>query len=331
MKHTAWLLILTMLCTSCTALPAEERAFAVALAVEREGDTWRVHARIPTYQTGGGYLTVAGEGADLPAAMADLEANSPMHLHLSQLRLLAVDRNLAEEGVLEGMLNQMAERSDLRQQCAVAVCEASAVKLMEALKPAAGARLSKAIDVMLDTRAEQGVILPSRLADVICMGERQSPVLIALAVEDGSLELSGGYAMGKNVSPGLRINAEEVALLSMMMGEAKTLRQSFGGQYAEVRVKSVRVHLSPELQEAHVQLTLRTNSSVLSAEGLERHLAGECLALLGKLSSKGCDVLGLGRQAVLRVRDMAQWHDLRWPERLKEMTWRVSVCAEGMT
>lgn len=329
MKYIVGLLILTMLCTSCTALPAEERAFAVALAVEKEGDMWRVHARIPTYQTGGGYLTVTGEGDDLVPALSDMEANSPMHVNLSQLRLLAVDRALAED--LSRVLSEMSARSDLRQQCAVAIADVPAKQLMDALKPATGARLSKAIDVMLDARIEQGAILPAALADVVRMGERQSPVLIALTVADGAVTLSGGYALTADMALGPKLSAEETALLSLLMGEAKTLRLTIAEDAAEVRDVSARVHLSEDLSEASVELALRMTTSTLTAEGLEQLLADECLALLEWLTAQGCDVLGLGRQAILRTQDMAAWHELRWPERVQQISWRVSVRVEGMT
>ena len=301
----------------------------MALAVEKEGDTWRVHARIPTYQTGGGYLTVTGQGDNLSPALSDMEANSPMHVNLSQLRLLTVERALAEEIPL--VLSEVSARSDLRQQCAVAIADVPAKQLMDALKPATGARLSKAIDVMLDARIEQGAILSATLADVVRMGERQSPVLIALTVADGNVTLSGGYALTTDKALGLQLDPEETALLSLMMDEAKTLRLTIGEDIAEVRVISARVHLSQDLRGASVELTLRMTTSTLIAKGLERLLADECLKLLKRLTVQGCDVLGLGRQAILRTQDMAAWHALRWPERVRQISWRVSVRVEGVT
>ncbi len=320
------LLILLMLltCTSCSALPAEERAFAVALCVEREGTLWRVHGRIPTYKTGGGYTTVTGEGDSLSAALADMDASAPMHLHLSQLRLLVLEEGLGAD--MSAVLHELSDRVDVRPHCAVAVTDVPAKELMDALKPATGARLSKTIDVLLDTRIEQGAVLPATLADVIRMGERQSPVLIALTLTDGAIDLSGGYGMADSALP---LTARETTLLSLLRGDAKTLRLSLSGGTAEVRDARAKIRLSQGMQSASIELTMTVTASAFTADGLEEVLAGELLTLLERLSAAGCDVLGLGRKAILRTANMAEWHGLEWTARLRQISWTVSVGVSG--
>lgn len=325
----ALLLLLMPLCASCTALPAEERAFAVALCVEKEGETWRVHGRIPTYQTGGGYLSVSGEGETLPAALSAMDEAAPMHLHLSQLRLLVLDAALGQSDDLAAALNELAAREDMRPQCAVAVTEASAKDVMDALKPSTGSRLSKSIDVLLDTRIEQGTILSATLADVIRMGERQSPVLMALTLEEGKISLSGGYPFG-GMRLGTALTPEETAFLALMRGEARTLHLRIPGGSAQVRDVSAKLRLSEDMQSASVEITLRTTASTLTREGLEQAIAAECLRLLTRLTSEGCDVLGLGRKAIIHADDMAAWHALDWPARCRSLRWAVAVRVQGL-
>ena len=113
MKFLILLALVALACSSCTALPAEERAFAVALCVEKT-DEWRVCARIPTYQSGGGYMTVTGNGETFPAALSHLDAASPMRINLSQLRLLVADVGLVNSGGFEAVLSTLSERPDIR-------------------------------------------------------------------------------------------------------------------------------------------------------------------------------------------------------------------------
>jgi len=332
MKRMMILLLLAGLCcTSCTALPAEERAFAVALGVEREGTTWRMHGRIPTYQTGGGYLTVTGEGETISAALADLDAAAPMHLHLSQLRLLVLDEKLGKSEDAALLLNELSGRSDMRQHCAVAVTKTPMKSLMEALKPTAGARLSKAIDILLDTRTEQGSILPATLADVIRMGERQSPVLIALTLDGGDLSLAGGFPLNQQMRLASEISPEEIALLSLLLGETKTLPLTLPEGSAHIRDASAEVQLSQDLHSAQVELSLRAIASTYTPEGLAQAIADECLPLLMRLSSEGCDALGLGRKAILQTENMAEWHRMAWPGIYPRITWSVAVHVQGLT
>lgn len=323
MKRLTLLLCALLLCTSCAALPAEERAFAVALCVEKAED-WRVYGRIPTYQSGGGYLTVTGAGDTFSAALADMDASAPMHLSFAHLRLLAMDAALAETGEVPTILAALAERSDMRMQCALALTDAPLSAVSEALVPAAGARLSKALDLMLEARIEQGTILPATLADVLRMGERQSPVLIVLALEGEELTLSGGYTL-----TGLRLTARETALLSLVLGEAKSLRLTLAEDAAELRDASVQISLSEDFAVASVALTVRTTAASLTSDGLEQALASELAALLSRLSADGCDVLGLGRKAILRADNMAHWHAIAWPQRYRTLRWEVSVGVRG--
>lgn len=323
------LLLMSLTCTACTALPAEERAFAVVLGVEKEGAAWRLHGRIPTYQTGGGYLTVTGEGETISASLASLDAAAPMHLHLSQLRLLVLDEKLGQSEDAFLLLHELSARLDMRQHCAVAVTDTPMQTLMEALKPAAGARLSKAVDILLDTRAEQGLILPATLADVIRMGERQSPVLIALTLEGSDLSLAGGYPVNQQMRFAGRLTPEETELLSLLRGEAKSLHLTLPAGSAQIRDVSAKVRLSEDRKSARVELSLRAVSSTYTPEGLAQALADACLPLLARLSREGCDALGLGRQAILRAEDMAAWHALNWPEAYPKITWSVAVQVQG--
>lgn len=327
MRKLIALLLALLLCSACTALPAEERAFAVVLCVEKNGGSWRVHGRIPTYQTVGEYLTVTGAGDSFDAALAAMDAAAPMRVHLSQLRLLVLHAGLGSE--VERELYSLSDRADVRPDCAVAVTQASTEALMDALKPAAGARLSKAIDVLLDTRMEQGCILSAALGDVVRMGEHQSPLLINLTLEDDRIELSGSWPITADMRLMEPLSGQETALLSMLRGEAKSLPLTIEGGVAQVRDVSAKILMAEDMQSAAVELTLRATASSLPADELEQRLAAELLALLSRLSAAGCDVLGLGRKAILQADDAAQWRSLAWPEAYRKIHWTVSVGVNG--
>lgn len=327
MKRVVILLLLTMSCASCSALPAEEKAFAVVLYVEKNDGVWQVHGRVPTYQSGGGYLTVTGEGDTLTSALADMEASAPMAVHLSQLRMLVLNASLGRTGDLTAALMELAQRADMRPQCAVAATETPSSRVLEALQPAAGTRLSKAVDVLLESRAEQGVILAVTLADVVRMGERQSPVLIGLTVEDNAISLSGGWPVNQQGKLGAPLQPEEIALLSMVLGRAKNLHLSLAEGQARVRDISAHTRLMEDLSVARVEVTMTATDSSFTAGGLEQALANACLTLFSRLSAEGCDVLGLGRQAVLQAHDMAQWHAMSWPEKYRSVRWEIAAGA----
>ena len=314
------ILVLALCCTSCSALPAEERAFAVALCVEKTGAEWQVQSRIPAYKTGGKYLTVTGKGPTISAALTDMDASAPMKVTLSQLRLLVLNAGLGQTGAIPEALLALSSMLDVRPQCHVAVTEASSDAVMEALTPETGARLSKMLDVLLEARIEQGAILSTKLADVIRMGDRRSPVLMRLQLSEKKLDLSGAWPMRMDGHLTQPLPAEDTVLLSFLTGDTKEARMTFPDGTAMVRDVSVTACLSDDQRTAHVTLTLQMGESSFTAAQLEELLADALVKLLSHLSAEGCDVLGLGRKAALH-----QSVGVGWPEAYREIRWEVSV------
>lgn len=323
-------LLMCLLLTGCAALPAEERSFAVALGVAGGTGAWRVYARIPTYRTGGGYTTVSGAGDTLPHALAALDAAAPMQLHLGQLRLMIFSADTARSADFPAALATLGDRHDLRADASLAITEDGLGALMDALKPATGARLSKSLDVLMETRLEQGTVPRAALADVMRMGDRQQPVLMNIALDGAEIAVSGGWPIGSDGSAAWMLTPEEVQLLSLMQGRLKRGVLSLAEGTVRLTDVSADVELSvPTLQTASVRLILGISASPLTEEALSQATATACLGLLGRLSAVGCDALGLGRQAIACARSMEDWHELDWPQRYREIVWTVSVGVEG--
>lgn len=326
-----WFLCLALvLCTGCTALPAEERSFAVVLGVDRSAEGWTACARIPTYQSDGGYATVQGNGQTLDAALSALEAASPMQLQLGQMRMLVFTQVLAQSPDFPGALETLSGRHDVRLEAAVAVTDAPLSALMDALSPSTGSRLSKTLDVLMEMRIQQGTALPSGLADVIRMGERQSPVLMHLTLEGESIALSGGWLVNQSGLVTTLLTPQEVQLLSLMLGRMRS--GSLSLPQGAVRLTSSRAETALSLMDSPqgtVKLTLRCLSMPLTAEALAEEMADECQQLLARLSSMNCDALGLARQAVVQMNTMADWHALDWPTLYSQMNWTVEVTVSG--
>lgn len=329
MKRIILILIAALICTSCTALPAEERAFAVALAVDGGPGAWRVWARIPTYQSGGGYATVTGEGETLDGALAALDAAAPQQFHPGQLRLIVFTRELAQSQALPMAIAALAGRHDLRMDAALAVTADDPAALMEAMNPASGSRLSKSLDTQLEARIAQGAVIPAPLSVICRMGVRQSPVLMGVELRDGAVELSGSWPVGADGRAGEPLSAEDTQLLALLLGtmtrgaltlpDGGTLRLTDADADAELSL--------PTMDAAAVRLTLRIGGAQ-PAEGLSHPVATAVLTLLKRLSAAGCDALGLGRQAIVHAENMAHWDEMAWPEKYRSLTWTASVAIE---
>ena len=323
-------LLLALVCTGCAALPEEERAFAVALGVSGHRGAWTVYARIPTYQSGGGYATVTGEGETLSHALTALDAASPMQLHPGQLRLIVFPAETAGSEEFPALLRELAQWRDLRADAVPAVTQEGMGALMDALKPASGTRLSKALDVLIETRISQGTILPCTLGDLMRMGERQQAALAGVGLEGGDVTLRGCWPMDAQGRVHEAFTAEETQLLALMLGQMKRGSLSLPEGVLRLTHAEAQTELAEKgFTHADVRLTLHGTQLPLAEEALEQSVAQACLGILNRLAGMGSDLLGLGRQAMGRVGDMDGWRGLQWPLRYGEIQWRVWVGITG--
>ena len=328
MRRVCCLLLVVLLLTGCAALPEEDRAFAVVLGMDREGDAWRTWARIPSYQQEGGYLTVSAQGGSLGEAMAQLEAAAPMALHFGQLRMMVFSRALAESGDFPGVMDVLASRNGVRRQAALAVTEHDMASLMDGLEPPTGTRLSKSLEAMMAVRREQGLIPDTTLSGLRRMGERQQPVLMGIALEDG-MQLSGGWLLGADGRLQGSLTAADQQLLSLLSGIFRQGTLSLGEGTLTVTEADSRVRLMDG--EAVCSVRLRYTSSSFSEEGAAQRLNDALSALTAKLAAARCDALGLGRQAMMGCADIEAWRRLDWQARYPALRWRFDLQLERET
>lgn len=328
MRRVCCLLLVVLLLTGCAALPEEDRAFAVVLGMDREGDAWRTWARIPSYQQEGGYLTVSAQGGSLGEAMAQLEAAAPMALHFGQLRMMVFSRALAESGDFPGVMDVLASRNGVRRQAALAVTEHDMASLMDGLEPPTGTRLSKSLEAMMAARREQGLIPDTTLSGLRRMGERQQPVLMGIALEDG-MQLSGGWLLGADGRLQGSLTAADQQLLSLLSGIFRQGTLSLGEGTLSVTEADSRVRLMDG--EAVCSVRLRYTSSSFSEEGAAQRLNDALSALTAKLAAARCDALGLGRQAMMGCADIEAWRRLDWQARYPALRWRFDLQLERET
>ena len=325
MRRVCCLLLAMLLLTGCSALPEEDRAFAVVLGLDKQGDAWRAWARIPSYQQVGGYLTLSAQGRSLGEAMAQLEAAAPMSLHYGQLRMMVFSRELAESAGFPGVLDALASRNGVRSQAALAVTEDDMASLMDAIEPPTGTRLSKSLEGMMAARREQGVIPDATLAGLRRMGERQQPVLMGVLMEDG-MQLSGGWLFDADGRLRDSLSAAEQQLLSLLSGSFHRGTLSLGEGTLTVTEADSRVRLMGG--EAVCSVRLRYTSSSFSEEGTAQRLDAALSALTAKFAAAHCDALGLGRQAIMGCENLEAWHSLDWQARYPALRWRFDLQME---
>lgn len=330
MKKLALLLAAMLLCTSCAKLPGEERCFALVLCMETDNGLITVSARVPSYQKEGDYLTLTAQGASLQEALAQLDALAPMRLHYGQLRLITVGRELAASEHFMPALALLFSRADFRADAALCVTEDGPQAVCDAMVPQTGTRLSKALDVLLETRRALGLIPATTLGEVQRMGERQCPTAAALSIGKGEqepIQLEGAYLISADGQVKGHLSSAQTQVLSLLSGQfTKGMLM-----LPEGAVTLTDASASSSIKDGWVQvrLSVRFGTSALTAEGVREGLTRAIFELSEQLAEAGCDTLGLARYVIRGCEDERAWAALDWPGQYPRLPWRVGVTAAG--
>ncbi|MBR4080458.1 MAG: hypothetical protein IKK21_01575 [Clostridia bacterium] len=332
----------------CTALPAEERAFAVCLGLSCAGDVWEACARLPEYTTPGKYLTVSARGGSLAEAMTLLDAAAPMRLHYGQVRLVILTRQLAETDAFGEVLGALAQLGEFRSDAYLCVTESPLTDMMDALTPQSGTRLSKYIEVMFASRIGLGVTPDARMGEIRRMGQRQSPLLADIGLTPkqvtgaGGLDASAGSmdASGVDIQLGGawllaldgrvqgRLTAGETQLAQLLMGKLrKGALMLPGGSF---RILDASADVSLHEKNVRCRVTLHySDARGLTADGIRNEVESAALSVAGKLAAADCDALGLGRRMMRRCIDWQAWQLLDWRTFYPQLDWQITVSLQG--
>ncbi len=333
MKRLMAVLLLVIGLSGCTVLPGEERAFAVALCVERAEGAWQAYARVPAYHAEGGYTTIHGAGTTLDGAFSALEAASPMRLSFGQLRLIALSASSGTDDAMPGALRILVRKKDIRPDALVSVAYARAGEVSDSMNPVTGTRLSKSLEKLFEAKREQGRMPFVTLNDISRMGERESLVLPCLRVERAEGEeaaqivFEGCVLFGMNGMRALTLDDEETRLLSVLRGQMSRGRLPVEGEEMVFTGISSRTRLLKE--GISTTITMRASGHDPSVDGLEAHLTQPFRVLTQKLQEAGCDALGLARQSIAGADTWQTWIDSDWTGKYPDLPWEVRVRIEA--
>lgn len=347
MKRSVAMLLSVLLLSGCSALPAEDRAFAVALGISENAGVWEVSARVPVYQAGGGYLTLSARGDSLGEAMALLNASAPMELHYGQLRLMLFSESIARGASFPELLRALAARGEVRPQAALAVTKDNVLDVMDALEPTTGSRLSKSLETVLEARKKTGVAAIVTLDEWQRMGERQQAVLLNVGMEPkqsgqlqgmdatagglsvqgtGKVQFSGGWMTDATGKAQGTLSAAETQLLALLKDELHqgTLALPEG----TLTLLDADSQLTLEQDSVLCELRLSYSAASMTEVGLQAALIEALQSLTGKLSTSGCDAPGIARKAMRGCFTMEEWRRQAWPERYMTLAWRFDIHVE---
>jgi len=111
-------------------------------------------------------MVATASGETLSEALELLSAAIPRRINLTQVKLIAISRQLAESEKFKTLMREMAGTYQLYGTAHMVICVGKAEEFIRNQEPVIGTRISTAIIALLDHYKEQGYIPESTFADV---------------------------------------------------------------------------------------------------------------------------------------------------------------------
>lgn len=369
------LLLCTVLLSGCMSREVEEQLLVILMGVDKAEDgNLILTVKVPSNTAGDvgsatnsedaskggnqmGYLTLSATGHHFSDALELLLATTPRSLNFSQVREVAISREVAETNDFRPLLQKLYSLPRMHTQAVVVVCDGEAKKFVEEQKPYVGSRLSRYIEVSLQNYAGKGFVPTTSLAQAVQeMGYGwQDPLLILGALpqdkegapdEDNVLNVDADQLhstsinavklFGAAATDGEKVSGTltgyEMALVSLMLGQSQSLSlwddQGFSlPLYARAPATlQVREENDKLILEASMVCEVHYRSPYPpDEEKIRARLEAELESTLRKLQSLRCDALGFGGRYMRRFATVQAWEAYGWREKYVQADIRVQV------
>lgn len=285
-----FVLLCLLICglTGCTqAHQVESQAFVLAMGVDlTEDGRLELCARMPkiaansayTESAGGSdYLNISAIGSDYESALDALGCVTPRSLNLSQLKIIAFSERIAQSDGFRRLIEEISQTERLFSAARIVVCQGSAKDFVEALEPAFGTRLSKAISATFDYFESLGTVPASSLADLCYRTESfYSDPMTAYAKtgmpENIESEIPVAYLGAALFSDGRMVGTfdnEESRIAALIKGSSNSVWYVLDGRLvrlSQIRKPKVEIVMDRDPIEITVKFSLTVSAREANAD-----------------------------------------------------------------
>ena len=375
MRKRKWLtlalvvaLLPVALCGCGTSMQVENQAYALVMGLDRSADgQLQMCMLIPkiagnsaeamsSAEGGGGgsgnYTRLEVRGQDFESTLEKMSWAAPRRLNLSQLKLIVLSRELAEEVDNLKLMRNIAQTERLFTAARVAVCLGSARAFVAAIQPNMGMRLSTDIEATLDHYVRRGFIPGGSLAEIYYQTESvySDPMAICAVLDEEAADEAEAAApafafentieevsasndseiatryLGAAVFADGRmcgvLNAQQTVLANLLHSSVESFHYEFSGQSIELLpMRTAFVRVDTDSEPARIRVSLRLSISAqdrLPDEGaLGQALSRDIQELFHTAQQMNAEPFGFAEKAALHFPTLDQWIEYDWRERFR--------------
>ncbi|MGM0866496.1 MAG: Ger(x)C family spore germination protein [Bacillota bacterium] len=324
-KAVIWLflLLIVFMMSGCwDTRDINHRVMPVVIGISKDSDQYKVFLQIPhpqqdIIQT----KVVIGVGETINEIVDNISADMESSVDLLHVKVIVIDRHLAEEGVKDLISGIMRSR-DISSKAMVAICNDDIDQFFESMETKTSPRGTTLLDFFEKNAGWDPQVALTRVWEVYrsIHSYTRDVAIPMLRLGETTLVDHVGSAVIKNGRMVEEINANETLLFNAFNGESTEGKIEVLNEGSVLILGNTMEHAS-EVQEGNPFLYSKIKLDVMILEtkgdpsqkmiekGLEKLLTGRLNKMFSKLQNSEADILGLGqffRKEIPRM-DLKEW------------------------
>ncbi|MFC7785227.1 MULTISPECIES: Ger(x)C family spore germination protein [unclassified Rossellomorea] len=323
-KAVIWLslLFLVFMMSGCwDTRDINHRVMPVVLGISKDSDQYKVFLQIPhpqqdMIQT----KVVVGVGETINEIVDDISADMESSVDLLHVKVIVIDRLLAEEGVKDLISGIMRSR-DVSSKALVAICNDDIDRFFESMEKNTSPRGTTLLDFFEKNAGWDPQVALTRVWEVYrsIHSYTRDVAIPMLCLGETTLVDHVGSAVIKNGKMVEEINPNETLLYNAFKGESTEGKIEVLNEGSVLILGNTIEHTSEVRKEPFLYSKIKLDVMILETKGdptekmiekgLEKLLTDRLNKMFSKLQNSEADILGLGqlfRKEIPRM-DLKEW------------------------
>ena len=361
MRKAILIVLLAAICLlgGCgSSAQVEDQAYVIAMGIDRTDDGGiELSVQIPKISGGqdssgssassGSYLPLSITAPDYEQAMERLSWAVPRVMNLTQLEMIVISRDLAEDTAFRELLRQIAGTGHIFAAADVVICEGDAKAFIEALRPVLGTRLSADLQAGLDHYRSIGIIPDCSLASLYYLSNsvygdpmaayaileksdktkneaQQASSSLAGSIsslsESHESEIEPRYLGAAVFSSGAYcgiLDGRQTILANLITNSLDSFRYICGGEsmeFSQIGDTKIRVdtHAEPAKISIGIRLSIEEHEDIPDEQIMRETLIQDMLATINAARAMNADPFGFAEAAAGNFLTLEDWINYDW-------------------
>lgn len=327
---------------------AENQAYVVMLGIDQDAESNLVlTVKYPKLSGGTGgasagnteessaYMVTQTSGSGFQEALNRLHVSVPREVNLSALSMIVVSAELADNGRLEEVVEQISENYRMYSSAYIAICKGNAGEFIKAQEPQIGSRLSQGLKALIENAERLGSIPDSKFADVLYGANSvySDQIVMACSLEkdinDKEMNVYSGSYIIKNGTTALQLNEHQTMMVNVLMGDVRQFSYVNGQKSAFISVdKKPDITVSVD-GGVEIKVDISMSAMITTEDGkvydFAEMIKADICEIIDMCHAVRAEPFGFAERAAGKSITLENWLEYNWRNAFADSSYEVNI------